>query len=243
MSDSERCESSSVVELWLPKPIMGVRFPSLALVLIFAFYILSFSGCASSPVSLAHNMPGIYHRMQKGETLWRISKIYNVNLNELISINRISDTTDIEIGQAIFIPKKTDRQEVIANSLNLEDFSWPVDNGRVVAGFWQTVNNMINKGINIQPRRNLNVTASRSGRVVFYNPDFHGFGKTLVIEHGEGFSTLYARNSEVFVKAGDKVAKGMVIAKAGSAGRDKDVYLHFEIRKSHIPQNPNFYLP
>ncbi|MCX5709267.1 MAG: M23 family metallopeptidase, partial [Candidatus Omnitrophica bacterium] len=52
-----------------------------------------------------------------------------------------------------------------------------------------------------------------------------------------------ARNSELFVKAGDNVLKGTLIAKAGSAGRDKNTYLHFEIRKGHVSQNPYFYLP
>ena len=45
------------------------------------------------------------------------------------------------------------------------------------------------------------------------------------------------------IKAGDNVQKGAVIAKAGSAVRDKNIYLHFEIRKGHMPQNPYYYLP
>jgi murein DD-endopeptidase MepM/ murein hydrolase activator NlpD len=64
----------------------------------------------------------------------------------------------------------------------------------------------------------------------------------LIIDHGDGFSSVYARNSEVFIKVGENIKKGTVIAKVGSAGRDKNEYLHFQIRKGHIPQNPNFYL-
>ena len=102
---------------------------------------------------------------------------------------------------------------------------------------------MLNKGINIQPYSGSDVVAARSGRVVFYADNFGGYGKTIIIEHEDGLSTVYARNQSVFTKAGESVQKGAVIAKAGSAGRDKNTYLHFEIRKGHIAQNPYYYLP
>jgi len=54
---------------------------------------------------------------------------------------------------------------------------------------------------------------------------------------------VYARNSAVFVRAGDRVEKGSCIARAGNSGRDRKTYLHFEIRKGYAPQNPTFYLP
>jgi murein DD-endopeptidase MepM/ murein hydrolase activator NlpD len=102
---------------------------------------------------------------------------------------------------------------------------------------------MINKGINIQPGGGIDVVASRSGKAVFLCENFGGFGKTLIIDHGDGLSTVYARNYQILVKAGDNIQKGQLIAKAGSAGRDKSVYLHFEVRKGHISQNPYYYLP
>jgi murein DD-endopeptidase MepM/ murein hydrolase activator NlpD len=101
---------------------------------------------------------------------------------------------------------------------------------------------MINKGINIQTYGSPNVVASRSGKVVFYDDNFKDFGKTIIIDHGDGFSTVYARNSQVFIKIGDYVQRGTLIAKAGSTDRDKNTYLHFQIRKGYIPQNPYFYL-
>jgi murein DD-endopeptidase MepM/ murein hydrolase activator NlpD len=207
--------------------------------ILFSFCILNLIGCASTslvpPPPPSVSMPGIYHRVEKGQTLWRISKIYNVAVDELVNINHISDGINIETGQLIFIPHPLKPQDT-ANKYPLsEDFIWPM-RGKVISTFGQIFNNMINEGINIEPYRTQDVVAARSGRVVFYSPDFKSFGKTIIIDHGDGFLTVYARNTQVFIKTGDVVGKGILIAKAGSV-------LHFQIRKGYLPQNPYFYLP
>jgi len=206
---------------------------------------LSIVGCATAPYTVAPKpqfaMPGIYHRVEKGQTLWRISKTYNIDLDEIARVNRMPDAASIEPGQLIFIPS-VQKKQYLPNQSYGEDFSWPLK-GKVIAGFGQIFNDMINKGINIQIVRSQDVIASRSGKVIFYDNNFDNFGRTIIIDHGDGFSTVYARNSEVLVKTGDYVQRGTVIAKVGSYDRDKNTYLHFEIRKGYIPQNPYFYLP
>lgn len=217
--------------------------------LLITLGLLNIAGCATAPYTPPFKpqfaMPGIYHRVEKGQTLWRISKMYNVDLDEIVRINRIPDAASIETDQQIFIPsaqKIPPKKQNLPSHSSAEDFSWPLK-GRVIASFGQTFNDMINKGINIQRARSQDVTASRSGKVIFYGGNFNNFGKTIIIDHGDGFSTVYARNSEVLVKIGDYVHRGAVIARVGSTGRDKDTYLHFQIRKGYIPQNPYFYLP
>lgn len=208
-----------------------------------AFFIctLGLAGCATAPSVLPpkpEGMSGIYHRLEKGETLWRISKIYNADIDKIVKINRIPDTSKMETGRVIFIPCQ-DKQQTLSDkpSLTFEDFIWPV-RGKIISAFGQTKDGMLNKGVNIQPYKTSDgVVASRSGRVAFYAPDFKSFGKTIIIEHADGFSTIYTGNSQVFVKPGDSVQRGMLIAKSGWP------YLHFQIRKGHSPQNPIFYLP
>lgn len=212
---------------------------------LFLLLFILISGCATvTPLKppIPSQTPGIYHRVEKGQTLWRISKLYDVGLDEIVNINRIPDATRIETGQLVFIPHRQ-KQSYVSPKGSLEDFIWPAK-GKVIANFGQTFNNMINKGINIECNRNANVAASRSGKIVFYDNNFMDFGKTIIIDHQDGFSTVYARNSEVFIKIGDYVQRGDTIARAGSTGTDdRNVYLHFELRKGHIPQNPYFYLP
>jgi len=217
-------------------------------ILIISLLFLGIAGCASAPTytrpvaPAAQTMPGIYHRIEKGQTLWRVSRIYGVDLEELVRVNRIADAKAIEIGQQVFIPNRLKPASQPAKDSDSEDFIWPV-RGKVIFPFGQTYNNMLNKGINIQPYGSWEVLASRSGRVVFTADDFIGFGKTVIIEHTGGLFTVYARNSALFVKPGDNVQKGMLIAKAGASGRDRNTYLHFEVRRGAIPQNPLFYLP
>lgn len=210
------------------------------------FSLLVLSGCATSPyvAPVASkpplDLPGIYHKVEKGQTLWRISRIYGVDLQELTRVNRITDSTSIEVGQRILIPNQLRNMVEVIKYADGDDFIWPV-RGRVVSSFGQTVNNMINKGIRIAPYESKDVVASRSGKVVFLSDNFAGLGKTIILDHGDGFFTVYALSSEVFIKPGDSVKRGSVIARITGLGREGD--LHFEIRKGHLPQNPIFYLP
>lgn len=169
--------------------------------------------------------------------------MYAIDLDELIKINKIPDVSNIEVGQLIFVPKApvNIKPAPMPQSYKNEDFMLPLK-GKIITTFGQTQNNMINKGLNIQPYKNTDVYASRSGRVSFYNSNFLSFGKTIIIDHQDGFSSVYARNKEVWVKPGEFVSKGTRISSAGSTEKDSNIYLHFEIRKGHLPQNPFFYL-
>ena len=208
--------------------------------------ILFLSGCATAPYMAGApykslpDMAGTYHRVEKGDTLWRISRMYGVSLDELTRFNKIADSTSLGVGQRIFIPDQFKGKPEILKYANSEDFIWPVK-GRVVASFGQKSGDMVNKGVVIAPYGSLDVAASRSGKVVFFNESFAGLGKTIILDHWDGFFTVYALSSEVFVKPGDSVKKGAVIARLGGTGKSGN--LHFEIRKGHLPQNPAFYLP
>jgi murein DD-endopeptidase MepM/ murein hydrolase activator NlpD len=205
------------------------------------------SGPMTMPVAVSHVSSGIRHRVEAGQTLWQISKIYNVDIDDIIRVNRISESTPIEIGQVLLIPGGSKTQNISPRPTEPvqsagDDFIWPLK-GRVIAGFGSTYRNLINRGINIQTSSGANVLASRSGRVVFYSSSLGNFGKTVIIDHGDGLRSVYSRISDCFVQAGENVSRGALIGRAGSSTRDKNSYLHFEIRKGSLPQNPLFYLP
>ncbi|MDP3786660.1 MAG: peptidoglycan DD-metalloendopeptidase family protein [Candidatus Omnitrophota bacterium] len=218
-----------------------------------AIFIFILGGCARAPVvspprevtPTVKREQGIYHKVVKGETLWRISKNYGVELEKVISSNGLSDAERIEVGQMIFIPSASRPAEskVPGTAVHSkEDFIWPLK-GRVISSFGERQGITPNKGIDIQASAGVPVVAARSGRVIFSEDKLRGYGKTVILDHGDGYQTVYAHNSEILVKIGERVAQSDAIAKVGSTGRNQTPYLHFEIRKGHKPHNPFHYLP
>jgi len=209
--------------------------------------IITLAGCVSSPTyiqpvtPIAQNIPGLYYRVRPGDTLWKISRAYGIEIDDILKANHLTESSVVEVGQPIFIPSQS-RPGALPVKYYAEDFIWPIK-GKVIAPFGVNFHNLLNNGLNIQPYSDTNVLASHGGKVVFCAHDFGNFGRVIIIDHGNGLRTLYARNAELFVKAGDSVKKGAIIARVGQAGRDKASYLHFEVRKGGESRNPLFYLP
>ncbi|PZU98494.1 MAG: peptidase M23 [Pseudanabaena sp.] len=85
------------------------------------------------------------------------------------------------------------------------------------------------------------IYASESGRVI-YSDWYGGYGNSVIIDHGNGITTLYAHCSELYVKDGDAVVKGQPIAAVGSTGFSTGPHLHFELRANGEPIDPAGYL-
>ncbi|MEO0293771.1 MAG: peptidoglycan DD-metalloendopeptidase family protein [candidate division WOR-3 bacterium] len=99
----------------------------------------------------------------------------------------------------------------------------------------------INKGIDIEAPLGADVKAVAPGKVV-YNDHFLGYGKMILIDHGENFITLYSHLSSTNVEVGEEVEKGNVIGKVGETGSVKKPMLHFEVRKGGKAVNPLDYI-
>ena len=93
------------------------------------------------------------------------------------------------------------------------------------------------KGVDIANSTGTEIMAAGSGVVTFagYNG---GYGYIIVIDHGNGYQTVYAHNSKMLVSAGDVVEKGQVISKMGSTGTATGSHLHFEIHKDGVQIDP-----
>lgn len=119
---------------------------------------------------------------------------------------------------------------------------WPAD-GRVVSNYGATYaeGKLRRNGFIMNTREETDIKAVHYGRVVFANW-LRGFGLITIIDHGDGYLTLYGYSSSLFTAPGDWVAAGETIALAGRTGGTDDPALYFEVRQNGKPVNPRSWL-
>ncbi len=210
---------------------------------VFLFILFSLTSCATTG-------PGVYHTVEKGQTLWRISRTYGVDIQTIAEYNEIYDPDLIFTGQELFIPGASRELEVEIYKGEEEEkgeiivskglFEWPTE-GLVYSLFGIRWGRM-HKGIDISGKLGTPIIASKDGRVI-YTGTRGGYGKTVMLEHDKNFVTLYAHLSSIKVVNGDIVKQGDVIGYMGSTGKSTGSHLHFEIQKDGKARNPLFFLP
>ena len=121
-------------------------------------------------------------------------------------------------------------------------FDWPVDSARMTRGFLPHKRKP-HLGIDLAAGKGTPILASRSGTVIYAGHEFHGYGRMVLIESGEGWAALYAHFDKILVVEGQKVRKGEVIGAMGRSGHATGVHLHFEIRHNRGPVDPLPLLP
>jgi murein DD-endopeptidase MepM/ murein hydrolase activator NlpD len=118
---------------------------------------------------------------------------------------------------------------------------WPV-NGRVIAAFGPRADGTHNDGLNLAVPLGTEVHAAEAGLVAYAGSELKGYGNLVLLRHDNGWVTAYAHNDEVLVKAGDKVKRGQVLARAGKTGQVDQPQLHFELRHGSKPVDPTPFL-
>jgi septal ring factor EnvC (AmiA/AmiB activator) len=123
---------------------------------------------------------------------------------------------------------------------------WPV-RGEVIGNFgnekhprWGTV--VFNGGIDIRASLGADVRAVAKGRVDYVSEDYGAYGAMLILNHGDGYYTLYAHLSAILVGRSGEVESGQVVARVGDSGSLKGPMLHFEVRQGKKALNPQTWL-
>ena len=125
-------------------------------------------------------------------------------------------------------------------------FSLPVSGATVATGYTFWYNSTLNRynlhtGVDFKAEAGTPVTAAYAGTVESVTQTLLEGGK-IVIDHGNGLSTLYGHNESLAVSAGQSVSKGQTIAYAGSTGNSTGPHVHFEVRSNGDPVDPMAYL-
>lgn len=114
---------------------------------------------------------------------------------------------------------------------------WPAS-GPVVRDYGsKSADGIGSTGIVIRTAVNTPVRAVHHGRIVF-SDWLRGFGLLIIVDHGEGFMSLYGYNQALLKETGEWVSQGDVLASSGSSGGQNDAGLYFEIRHQGKPENP-----
>jgi murein DD-endopeptidase MepM/ murein hydrolase activator NlpD len=194
---------------------------------------------------------GVSHRVQKGDTVYSIAKKYDASPQAIVDFpyNTFTndETFDLAVGQIIIVPDGVMPAETPTGPVERVRQITP-DAGTVVASgnfVWPATGTITQRfswyhpAIDIANRAAPDILAADSGKVIVAGwPDNYGYGNRVVIDHGNGYVTLYAHLSAIYVKVGQTVSRGSAIGKMGSTGRSTGTHLHFEVRKSGVHLNP-----
>lgn len=118
-------------------------------------------------------------------------------------------------------------------------FRRPLNSSRISAGYLGYPGH---RGIDFPSPQGTPVMAAEAGTVTTVLYSNKSYGNRVIIDHGNGISTLYGHNSTISVSLGQKVSKGQTIAGVGSTGRSTGNHVHFEIRINGKPINPTSYV-
>ena len=196
---------------------------------------------------------GALHVVQPGDTLYSIAARYKVTaqaiaeapLNQLESID-----SPISIGTQIIIPGGTKpyiTRQVETYAGPVPDsaikgsgtLGWPAA-GSITQTFWGG-----HRAIDIGARTGTPVTSSDAGYVIASKTGGwnNGYGNMVMVDHGNGYVTLYAHLNSIYVRQGENVSKGQQIGTVGNTGNSTGPHLHFEVRYQGVARNPFTYLP
>ncbi|MDO8137475.1 MAG: peptidoglycan DD-metalloendopeptidase family protein [Candidatus Brocadiales bacterium] len=184
----------------------------------------------------------ITHKVRRGETLWKLSKAYNVSAQELTQMNGIKDPRHLEVGQELIIPGTHSTPLTSPTFASSKGFIWPT-RGRILYNFGELRDGRKNTGIDIEAKPGQEVLAAKGGVVEVVSDNPYGWGKVIVIRHQGDLHTWYAHNSRILVGKGRWVKQGQVISEAGESGSVTQPELHFKIFYKDKPVNPLSYLP
>jgi len=240
---------------------------SLHIILFACLTLIPLGGCSmtcpynntcSSSVPAKHTPPPVtlsktpykIHVVQKGDTLWHISKHYNVSIQDLMAVNHLNDASHLTAGEYLIIPKSTYTKPARVSryaapskaqqrASHKEGFIWPVK-GKITAFFGKT-KSKINKGITIAAPAGTPIKAIQSGKVIYSNM-YGPFGNTVILRHANGFSSVYSHNRKNLVRKGQWVSQGQPVGTIGASGNVSTPCLHLEIRKKSKAINPLLFL-
>ena len=199
-------------------------------------------------------LSGISHTVKTGDNLESVAKKYSAQSQAILDFpfNDIPDDFKLKIGQVLIVPdgvppeSKVKPQPKFQPQYLAQGPSSPTFDAPFGASFVWPTSGVItqyfawyHQGIDIASRSAPGVAAADGGTVVVAGwPDRNGYGNRVVIDHGNGYRSLYAHLSNIYVSSGETITRGQLIGQMGSTGRSSGTHLHLEIHFKGVAINP-----
>jgi LysM repeat protein len=209
---------------------------------------------------------GTYHLVTKDNTLDQVAKFYGVKPQDIIDWpgNQLDSQNPVLVpGAYLVVPgghreltswqvptiKRSDKANTVTNygqcpggysgAVGTGSFVWPANN-HTLSGYDFTP---IHHGLDIRAKLGDPIYATDSGVIVYAGPNSFGYGNLIVVDHGNGWQSVYGHLSQWNVDCGQSVFQGNLIGLAGSTGNSSGPHLHFEIHYKGGYVNPWTVLP
>lgn len=192
------------------------------------------------PVSFKDTLQkrGAYHTVQRGETIYKIARDYDTDVRQLIKINKLDASGYVEPGRMLFIPRPG-----LSTGTVPVPASTPVsarNRGRLIFGEpMRGQKSVKNNEMAILAGADPTVYAAEDGYVSFCDT-LRGYGSTVIIEHEQGLSTVYANLAKTYVTRRARVRKGERIGEVSLAANNN--VLRFQIRRGKQVLDPLKYV-
>lgn len=184
----------------------------------------------------------IEHVVTPGQTAWRIARAYGLTVEQLAAANGLDDPSRISVGQRLTIPGATTPLEVAVAPAIEGSWLWPISGGSVLSYFGAPRGKRLHQGLDIRGEPGQQIVAIGPGSVVYSGSEMRGYGRTVILDHGNGLQSLYAHNKALLVRVGDRVERGDTIARVGRSGNASTEHCHLELRLNERPIDPLAYL-
>lgn len=207
-----------------------------------------------------------YYRVRDGDTLTQIAREHDQSVNDLLRWNKLENANQISSGMLLRVqppfhdasskgagsppppqasankahksaPARTGAAASASAPVHGISLVWPAE-GKLVSSY----NGTSAKGLTITNSAGTPVVAAAGGTVAYAHNGLRGYGNLVILRHEHNFLSIYAHNSKLLVKQGDRVTQGQRIAEMGNTDARR-VELYFELRQGGQPVNPIGVLP
>jgi len=199
---------------------------------LYLIAILLIGGCSSLESVTSNFLSKIpqsskeSYDVKSGDSIWSIALQYNLDPETIIEHNNLFKPFTIFPGQKLYLDNSSISKAVISSEQIVVWHSPINTNKKPVSqgSYW----------LMYETDKGKPISSIQEGRVVIAGPDIPGYGNLVMISHPNGFLSLYAHCKDIFVKKGDAISRGEIIANVGSSEVSSPM-LRFQLRKNGSP--------